>query len=472
MVLRGDKQARAAVHEFKKWHAQKLSQCGDERFEWDLATSPLSVVRRTCPHSFLYFLMQVLQRMLHQFWSTAQREDYVKMCASANGRCSPSIIAVLFYCSPNNIPAGAAVAIPDDKRQRLQYSEPARAAAPASSAAGSEAEAASGNAASVWAKRHDFWETFAENVMHHLVWPAVRKGVIRTAPMSHRQNPTWWTQGILPILDDPSVWSLYWLGGKRMARNSWYHVCDALGSYDFLDEIPSQPFAQKTVQEFLQAAGYRKAPGPAGVCRVTADTPPAAGASRVNKIENARREQANFARRCAYGALDQHVRRTLASANCCWTTSARGCTMIGQAFQIYRNTAEFTGKPLDPKAVVSELRLTLKYFAEKRLWPRPILYPDEWVVRRMPEYYAEYEDFGNEHWEALVNLMNLSSVMPSLYSQAISNASGSAVDGDRVHQTGVEGSKFEGNGLMRMLTHLLLHSEEEGLAVLSPDAPV
>ena len=96
MVLRGDKQARAAVHEFKKWHAQKLSQCGDERFEWDLATSPLSVVRRTCPHSFLYFLMQVLQRMLHQFWSTAQREDYVKMCASVNGRCSPSIIAVLF----------------------------------------------------------------------------------------------------------------------------------------------------------------------------------------------------------------------------------------------------------------------------------------------------------------------------------------------------------------------------------------
>ena len=41
MVLRGDKQARAAVHEFEKWHAQKLSQCGDERFQCDLATSPL-----------------------------------------------------------------------------------------------------------------------------------------------------------------------------------------------------------------------------------------------------------------------------------------------------------------------------------------------------------------------------------------------------------------------------------------------
>ena len=250
-----------------------------------------------------------------------------------------------------------------------------------------------------------------------------------------------------------------------MARNSWYHVCDTLGSYDFSNEIPSQPFAQKTVQQFLQAAGYRKAPGAAGVSRVTADTRPAA-------VQNARREQTNFAMRCAYGALDQHVRLTLAAANCCWTSSARSCFMIGQAFQIYRSTGDITGGPLEPKAVVSELRLTLQYFAEKRLWPRWLLHPDLKVVGRMPEYYADFEDFGNEHWEALVNLMNLSSVMPSLYSQAISNASGSAVDGDRVHQTGVAGSKFEGNGLQRMLTHLLLQSEEEGLAVLSPDAPV
>ena len=250
-----------------------------------------------------------------------------------------------------------------------------------------------------------------------------------------------------------------------MARNSWYHVCDTLGNYNFSKEIPSQPFAQETVQEFLQDAGYRKAPGPAGVSRVTADTRPAA-------VQNARREQTNFAMRCAYGALDQHVRLTLATANCCWTSSARSCFMIGQAFQIYRSTGDITGGPLEPKAVVSELRLTLQYFAEKRLWPRWFLHPDLRVVGTMPEYYADFEDFGNEHWEALVNLMNLSSVMPSLYSQAISNASGSAVDGDRVHQTGVAGSKFEGNGLQRMLTHLLLQSEEEGLAVLSPDAPV
>ena len=61
LVLRGETQARAAVHEFEKWHTQKLSQCGEDRFECDLASSPLSVTRRACPHSLLYFLIQVFQ---------------------------------------------------------------------------------------------------------------------------------------------------------------------------------------------------------------------------------------------------------------------------------------------------------------------------------------------------------------------------------------------------------------------------
>ena len=298
-----------------------------------------------------------------------------------------------------------------------------------------------------------------------LGWPAVMKGVIRTAPMSHRHYPAWCTLDMLPILDDPCVWFLYWLAGKRMARNSWYHVCDTLGSYDFSIDVPPQAFAQKSVLQFLLAAGYRKVLGPACVSRVTADTRPAA-------VENARREQRNFAMRCAYVALDEHVRLTLAAANLCWTSSARRCWMMGQAVQIYRSTGDITGGPLEPKAVVSELRLTLQHFAEKRLWPKWFLHPDLKVVGRMSEYYADFEDFGNEHWEALVNLMNLPSVMLSLYSEPISNASGSAFGGDRVQRTGVEGCQFQGSGIQRMLTHLLLQSAEEGLAVLSPEAPV
>ena len=169
-----------------------------------------------------------------------------------------------------------------------------------------------------------------------------------------------------------------------------YHVCDTLGSYDFSNEIPSQPFVQKSVQQFLEVAGYRKVPGPAGVSRVTADTRPGA-------VQNARPEQTNYAMRCAYGALDQHVRLSLLCTNCCWTTSARSCYCIGQAFQIFRNTCDVTGGPLEPKAVVSELRLTLQYLLEKRLWPRWIFHPNLTVVGRMPEYYGVFEDFGNEH---------------------------------------------------------------------------
>ena len=44
-----------------------------------------------------------------------------------------------------------------------------------------------------------------------------------------------------------------------MARNSWYHVCDVLARHTFDREIEPQPFTQKTLDEFLQAAGYRKA---------------------------------------------------------------------------------------------------------------------------------------------------------------------------------------------------------------------
>ena len=465
MGIRGDKQARAAVNQFKKWHTHKLSQRGEERFEWNLTTSPLSVIRHDCPNSLMYFLIQILLRMLHHFWPTAQREQYVKECAKLNGKCPPSIIALLFFGHHHSIPAHLVVGIPDAKRQRLQYSEPARAAGTACSTAGSEASSSSRNAVSIQEDRSDFWQVFAENVMHHLVWPAVSKGRIRTAPVSHRRYPIWWIVGILPILDDPSVWFLYWLGGQRMARNSWYYVCDTLGSYDFSNYIPSQFFVQKTVQQFLEAAGYRKLSGPAGVSRVTADI-------RSGAVQSARREQTNYAMRCAYDALDQYVRLNLLSANCCWTTSSRSCFLLGEAFQFYRVTGDITQERLDPKVVVSELRLSLQYMVEKSLWPRWFFHPNLTVDGRMSEYYGAFEDFGNEYWEALVNLMNLPSVMPYLYSPAISNASGSADIGDRVHQTDVAGSQFQGNGIQHMLTHLVLQCAEEGLAALSSECPV
>ena len=128
---------------------------------------------------------------------------------------------------------------------------------------------------------------------------------------------------------------------------------------------------------------------------------------------------------------------------------------------------EFAREPLDPKAVVADLRVTVEYFSHEKLWPWWVLQPNEKFVRNLPEHDDAYEDFGNENWEALVNLMNLSSVIPSMYGQEIFNAASYAVHGDSVNKAGKGTYDFRGNVVGRMLTCLLFRSQEERLAVLS-----
>ena len=137
---------------------------------------------------------------------------------------------------------------------------------------------------------------------------------------------------------------------------------------------------------------------------------------------------------------------------------------------MYRQTNEYAQEPLDPKAVVAELRLTVEYFSNEKLWPWWVLQPNEKFVRNLPEHDDAYEDFGNENWEALVNLMNLSSVIPSVYGQEIFNAASNAVYGDRLNRSSVGSYNFRGNVVERLLTYLLCESELEGLALVTPVA--
>ena len=90
IMVRADKQARAANHNFGTWYTQLSSQFWDSSFQVGIATSPLTITRRALPHTLLYFLIQVLQRMLDQFWDTAEQNEYVMRCARADGRCPPS----------------------------------------------------------------------------------------------------------------------------------------------------------------------------------------------------------------------------------------------------------------------------------------------------------------------------------------------------------------------------------------------
>ena len=128
---------------------------------------------------------------------------------------------------------------------------------------------------------------------------------------------------------------------------------------------------------------------------------------------------------------------------------------------------EFAREPLDPKAVVADLRVTVEYFSQEKLWHWWVLQPNEKFVRNLRAQDHAYEDFGNENWEALVNLMNLSSVIPCVYGQEIFNAASYAVYGDSVNKAGKGTHNYRGNVVGRMLTCLLFRSEEERLAVLS-----
>ena len=276
---------------------------------------------------------------------------------------SSVIIAALFYYECKDVNPCMSGETPGTKKQHLE--------------AGSESVALSADKAQARALRDAFWKTFAEKVMQHLVHPAVLKGIIRVAPKAYKENPAWWVESILPVLNDPAVWTLYWLGGKRMAKHSWYHVCEVLATYEFPSVFNPEPFIQKTVPEFLAAAGYRQAPAhedvaapslfvaakskaassaSSGSARTSVPGRGAAPAASVvngragvgddiapllatsalpcqNRIEQVR-QQSDFARRFAYSELDQLARETIASAQWCWLSDREVCSRIGRSFTV------------------------------------------------------------------------------------------------------------------------------------------
>ena len=55
MVLRPEKQARAALNNFETWHSQKLAQCPVRFFP--IANSTVGLARCVAPHGMMYFLI-------------------------------------------------------------------------------------------------------------------------------------------------------------------------------------------------------------------------------------------------------------------------------------------------------------------------------------------------------------------------------------------------------------------------------
>ena len=219
-----------------------------------LQDSPLSEARKRTPHSLLYFQMLLLQRLVDQYWkTTASGDKYVQHCVTTMHKCPPAIIGLLVYLEAPRLSPSIGPSFPATKKQRIFDSESGRAASHPATAAAS----ASSNAPDDDAECEAFWAKFVENVMKHIVWPVVHAGHITSAPNEHRDNPELWCEDIAPILADARVFLLYWKGGKERARGSWSHVCRELATHPSERQEATVPFIQKTLEEFLAAAGYQ-----------------------------------------------------------------------------------------------------------------------------------------------------------------------------------------------------------------------
>ena len=106
-----------------------------------------------------------------------------------------------------------------------------------------------------------------------------------------------------------------------------------------------------------------------------------------------------------------------------------------QKFALRILSSHWTASCGDLKFLVP--RLTVAYFSIMDLWPCWVLQANDPALRSTPEDAAAYEDLGNDIWEALVNLMHLSSAIPYVYGQEILNAPARAMYGDRAKKSGV-----------------------------------
>ena len=239
---RADKTKKAAAHGFEKWYKEEEGKMIWGTIPCKLEDSPLYEAMQRTPHMVLCFLLNVLQRLLAEYWvSSAASEAYVAKCVVSMKKCPPSIIALLVYLKSPSLSLPPVNAIPLTSKEQSSSSGVARASTQweASAPASASASAAAGTEEDEFAA---FWLLFDDNVMKHLVWPAVRAGEITKAPHEVRGNPSWWRDGIAPILQDSRVYRLYYKGGKKQANKCWTRVCAELARHVFVRTEAAEAF--------------------------------------------------------------------------------------------------------------------------------------------------------------------------------------------------------------------------------------
>ena len=173
--------------------------------------------------TLMYYLLNVLQRLVTNFWQrTAAHHYYVKLCVKTNVKCPPSIIALLLLMRAPHGSAATVLPLPATSKDRIFWSEVSRAEAQGDTLQSAPASASAATQEDI--DSDAFWTQFDCNVMKHLVLPAVKAGVITSAPRAQYDNPPWWTDGIKPMLEDERIYKMHWKGGKKRAKHSWHYI--------------------------------------------------------------------------------------------------------------------------------------------------------------------------------------------------------------------------------------------------------
>ena len=103
----------------------------------------------------------------------------------------------------------------------------------------------------------------------------------------------------------------------------------------------------------------------------------------------------------------------------------------------------------------------MQFFAQKKLWPRWLMHPNDKLLKSIPETKDAYVDPGNEVSELLVNLMGLPSVMECLGHQQRFNAAPHAPYGDRSNKSAVGNYNLRGN-VLELLLVMLYEETQKG----------
>ena len=165
---------------------------------------------------------------------------------------------------------------------------------------------------------------------------AVRAGEITQAPKEHVDNPKWWTDSIVPILEDVRVYMLHWKGSRKKSKSCWTFVCEQLAGHDFVPPDAEEAFAQTNVDEFLLAAGY--------VMPAFARSSSGSKNSKVPAAHTSARltcSKTEVAKRYAYNELDLLARKKLAESEWFWVYTPEACDDIFASYEVYARSNIF-----------------------------------------------------------------------------------------------------------------------------------